>query len=76
MIYPLNLLLKGSWDFPGCPVVKNPPGNPGTRVESLDQEDPIGHRATKLTCHSYWLLPLALHKRGHCSKKPSLHNEE
>ena len=29
MIHPLNLLLKGCWDFPGGPVVKNPPANAG-----------------------------------------------
>ena len=34
-------------DFPGGPVVKNPPANPGNMVQSLVQEDSTCHKATK-----------------------------
>ena len=31
---------KKKWDFPGGPVVKNPPSNAGAKVQSLVQHDP------------------------------------
>ena len=40
-------------DFPGGPVVKNPPCNAGDKVRSLVWEDPTCHGATKNVCHNY-----------------------
>ena len=37
----------GSWDFPGGPVVKNPPANAGDMGLILVWEDPTGCGATK-----------------------------
>ena len=39
--------------FPGGSVVRNPPANVGDRVQSLVQEDPTYHRATKPVYHNY-----------------------
>ena len=39
-------------DFPDVPVVKNPPCNAGTSVQSLVREDPKCCRATKPMCHN------------------------
>lgn len=36
----------------------------------MDQEDPIGHRATKLLAPTTVPYTLVLHKRGHCSESP------
>ena len=44
---------KEVWDFPGGPVVKNPPGNAATWVRSPVWEDPICHGASKLMRHNY-----------------------
>ena len=38
------------WDFPGGPVVKNPPANAGDMGQSLVQEDPTCYGATKPSC--------------------------
>ena len=38
---------KNPKDFPNGPVVKKPPASAGTWVQSLVQEDPTWHRATK-----------------------------
>jgi len=40
-------------DFPGVPVVKNPPANAGTWVQFLVWGDATCHRAAKLMCHNY-----------------------
>ena len=40
--------------FHSGPVVKNPPANAGTWVQSLVQEDPTCHKATKPMGHSCW----------------------
>ena len=46
---------KKEWgDFPGGPVVKNHLPMKGTHVESLVQEDPTCHGATKPDRHNYW----------------------
>ena len=49
----LRLRVDYIHDFPGGPVVKNLPANAGTQVQSLFQEDPMCHRATKPICHNY-----------------------
>ena len=48
------------WDFPGGPVVKNPPSNAGGVGSILGQGTKIPHaagqlnpRALELTCHNY-----------------------
>ena len=50
--------LKAEWtgDFPGSPVVKNPPYNAGDSgsIPGQGTKDPTCHGATKLTCHNYW----------------------
>ena len=43
-------------DFPGGPVVKSPPANAETQVQSLVQEDPTCFGATKPLYHNYWSL--------------------
>ena len=52
----------------------------GTQVQSLVQEDPIHHRATKPTCCNYsgptCLDPVLCIKGRHCNKKPAHHNKE
>ena len=40
-------------DFPGGPVLGNPPANAGTQVRSLVQEDPTCLRVTKPASHNY-----------------------
>ena len=40
-------------DFPGGPVVKNPPAKAGKRVQSPAREDCTDCRATKPACHKY-----------------------
>ena len=40
-------------DFPGGPVVEDPPADAGTQVQSLVQEDSTCLRATKPMCHNY-----------------------
>ena len=63
--------------FPGGSVVKKPLPMQGTRLQSLIQEDPTCHGATKSMCHSYWacaLQPLLRKKRSHCSEKPTNRN--
>ena len=49
----LRLRVDYIHDFPGGPGVKNLPANAGTQVQSLFQEDPMYHRATKPICHNY-----------------------
>ena len=44
----------GSSNFPGGPVVKNPPANTRTWVWFLVQEDPTGCRATKPVYPNHW----------------------
>ena len=45
----------------------------GTRVQSLVQEDPTFHRATKPIRQNYWSLcvlePMRYNKRGHHNEK-------
>ena len=61
---------KGVLDFPGGPVVKNPPAN----------ADLTWHRATKPVHHNYWnpveahALEPMLHKRSHRNDKSGHHN--
>ena len=40
-------------DFSGGPVVKSPPAKAGAEVQSLVQEDPTCHGATKPMCHDF-----------------------
>ena len=40
------------WDFPAGPVVKNPPANAATRVQSLVWEEPTCLGATKPRSHN------------------------
>jgi len=49
--------------FPGGSVVKSPPAMQETWVQSLLQEDPTYHRATKPVHQSYW--DCALDPRNH-----------
>ena len=67
-----NYSFKNSnWDFPGGPVVKNPPSNAGD-VGS------ISGRATKPVHHNYWALKPqleSLHAATTCrNKDPVCHN--
>ena len=49
------LLLKWSeWDFPGGPVIKNPPANAGDLGSSPSPGRSHMLRETKLLCHNYW----------------------
>ena len=48
-----NWKKKKKRDFPGGTVVKNPPANAGTRVQTLVREDPTYRIATKPVCHNY-----------------------
>ena len=52
-------------DFPGGPVVRNPPAKQVTRVRFLVWEDPTCHGATKPMGHNYWA----------CTLEPSSHNK-
>ena len=52
--YYSTIWLKSAPDFPGGSVVKDLPYNWGTWVQSLVQEDPTCHGATKLVHHNYW----------------------
>ena len=50
-----NVFQKLSEDFPGSPVVRNPPASSqGTRVQSPVQEDSTCHGATKSRFHNCW----------------------
>ena len=80
-------LKKKKRDFPGGAVAKNPPANAGDWVQSLVQEDPTCHGATKPASHNYRaqvpqllkptrLEPVLRNKRSHRNKKPVHHNEE
>ena len=40
-------------DFPGSPVVKNPPANTGDTGQYLVREDPTCLEASELTWHNY-----------------------
>ena len=40
-------------DFPGGPVVEDPPADAGAQVQSLVHEDSTCLRATKPMCHNY-----------------------
>ena len=68
-------------DFPGGPVVKNPPVNAEeTRVWSLVWEDPTCQGGTKPMHGNHWawqpqrwkptLEPVLCNKRSHCNEKP------
>ena len=41
-------------DFPGGPMVKNPPVNAGTQVQPLVWEESICHKATRPTAPEAW----------------------
>ena len=63
-------------DFPGGPVVRNPPANAG-------DTDLIPGLGTKMPCASEQLSPHATttepmlpHKRSHHNEKPEHHNKE
>ena len=60
-------------DFPGGPVVEDPPADAGTQVQSLVQEDSTCLRATKPMCHNYWaLMPQSvkpMHPRIHAAQE-------
>ena len=43
-------------DFPGGPVIKNPPAIQETRVQSLEWEDPTCYLATKPATTEAWTL--------------------
>ena len=45
-------------DFPGGPVVENPPANAGNMVQSLVWEDATCCGATEPVCPSYWACAL------------------
>ena len=45
------------WDLPGGSVVKNPPAMQETRVQSLDQEDPLGKEMATHSCILAWEIP-------------------
>ena len=40
-------------DFPGSPVVKNPPASVGHTSQSLVREDSTGHATAKSVLHNY-----------------------
>ena len=52
----------------------------GTQVWSLVWKNPHYHKATKPTCHSYWisstLVSVLGDKKSHCTEKPVHGNEE
>ena len=45
------------WDLPGGSVVKNPPAMQETRVQSLDQEDPLEKEMATHSCILAWEIP-------------------
>jgi len=49
----IGVLRSVWWDFPGGPVVKNPPANAGDMVQSLIWEESTCLWATKLVHHNY-----------------------
>ena len=61
------------YNFPGSPVVKNSPANAGTRIQSLVQEDPTRHGATKPAHHNYRARALEPESHSHwrpCARSP------
>ena len=68
-----------SRDFPGVQWLRIRLPKQGTWVQSLVQENPTCHGATKPMHHSYWspsaLEPVLHDKRSHRSEKPAHHNE-
>ena len=67
-----------SRDFPGVQWLRIRLPMQGTWVQSLAQENPTCHGATKPMHCNYWspsALESVLHKRSHRSEKPALHNE-
>ena len=45
-------LEEGSLDFPGGPVVRNPPADTGDTAWTQGRENPTGWGATKLVVHN------------------------
>ena len=72
---PISLVSEPAlWNFPGGPVGKKPPANAGVRVQSLVQEDPTYHEATKPVLHNCWAhsLETELYNGGsYCKEKPT-----
>ena len=64
------LCLYRLWDFPGGPVIKNPPAMQGTQVPSLVWEDHTCHGASEPTSHNY--RAPTLESRNLEEKPPSL----
>ena len=53
-MFPTIKKKKKDTDFPGGPMVKNPPANAVNMGPSLFQEDPTCHGATKPLSHNSW----------------------
>ena len=68
-----HLILKAfAQDFPGGPVVKNPPANAGATglIPGLGRSGPLSPQLQK----SRALKPVLRDRRGHCSEKPVHHS--
>ena len=52
------------WDFPGGPVVKNPPVMQETRVWSLSQDDTLGKEMTTPSSILAWEFPWTVEPDG------------
>ena len=92
VLYPTILLrsqnthecTKKLWgDFPGGPVVKNPPSNVGNVGSIPGQETKIPHVVGQLSPHTTTTelvcsgaRPLQLEKPTRCNEEPSRHNED
>ena len=58
--------------FPDGTVDKSPPASQGTQVQSLVQEDPTCHRATKPEHHNYCACALESMGRNYLAHVPQL----
>ena len=61
-------------DFPGGPVVKNPPANAG---EDKDSTTALGSfHMLGATIEPVCLEPVPCNQRSHCKEKPAPHNKK